>query len=31
MGLILIATVILVVVLAPWIMGSFFWFGGHKH
>ena len=30
MALILIATVIIAVIAAPWILGSLFWFGEHR-
>ena len=30
MALILIATVIVFVIAAPWILGSLFWLGEHK-
>jgi hypothetical protein len=31
MALILIATAIVVVIALPWIVGSLFWFGEHRH
>ena len=31
MALILIATVFLVVVVGPWLLGSLFWWGEHRH
>jgi len=31
MALILIGTVIFLVIVAPWILGSLFWWGEHKH